>query len=411
MTWSWWARVACTGIAVGSAACSEPLPPLSWRIHFASEAEGGRAEVVEAEIRAGSCAGEVVFSSRGVRDGSAAAPGSLPAGPYGFFARARDGNCLWFAEACVERALPSSAPVDLMLVTVPAAQAEPNCELIDDEPPAFDAGAKDAGGTSDDNARSNPLNDGDVSSSALLDAAPEPSVDATAEPRENPDPPTTLDDARCRAIDGATVACYDFSNTLLDSSSFANHAVAQDTTFEPLEGLHALRPLGRAVSVADEPSLNVSAFTIEVWMRADTLTNLSRDGDEFSLLADKDRQYSVGIDALGSPVMTIYRDRDRFEHTTATDISLSVGTSYYLAFSYDGTTARIYLDGRQVDSERIELPLSEGVAGPLFIGSGSPNATRPFDGLIDALRISNVARSAAYMCAAASKTSSANSCQ
>ncbi len=393
------------------AACSDPLPPLSWHIGFADGLSSERAKLVEAEIREGDCDGPVVFSSRGVSDGSAAAPGALPAGPYGFFARARDANCLWFAQACVERDLPSTAAIDLTLVSLSKPSRQGECSDDDGPGPAFDAGVHDAGS---EDAESDDLeHDGSTQPTSRSDGgAKTPSNDASISPRERPDTGVeTRDEARCQRVDETTVACYDFANDLLDRSGFGNHASAQAVTFEPLAELRALRPFGRAVSVADAESLNVAAFTIEVWMRADGLTNLSGDGDEFSLLLDKDRQYSVGIDALGSPVMTIYRDRDRFEHTTATDIALTVGTSYYLAFSYDGVTSRLYVDGRLVDSELIDLPLAAGVNGALFIGSGSPNATRPFDGLIDALRIANVAHAPSQICASANKTFSERGCE
>ena len=49
------------------------------------------------------------------------------------------------------------------------------------------------------------------------------------------------------------------------------------------------------------------------------------------------------------------------------------------------------------------MALARGSGEPLHIGSGSPDVTLGFHGLIDALRISNLARGDAFFCAQAGR--------
>jgi carboxyl-terminal processing protease len=76
---------------------------------------------------------------------------------------------------------------------------------------------------------------------------------------------------------------------------------------------------------------------------------------------------------------------------------------YYLAGTYDGTTARVYVNGAEVGSE----PLSGSLhidSSPLFVGCGDPNYSNGeyFNGASDAIRIWSQARSPAEIRADAS---------
>lgn len=99
-----------------------------WRITFADETLRARASVVEAQVLQGDCdSTEVVYSKIVPRDQEDIGPGILPEGQYGFFARAGDADCYWYASGCVVRTMPIEveAPVELVLT---AAEEEPFCQ-------------------------------------------------------------------------------------------------------------------------------------------------------------------------------------------------------------------------------------------------------------------------------------------
>lgn len=80
---------------------------VSWSFTFAERSLKTRAVVVEARILADSCAGSrVIYESTFDPSRRASAPDELAPGSYGFFGRAGDADCRWFAEGCVQKTLP-----------------------------------------------------------------------------------------------------------------------------------------------------------------------------------------------------------------------------------------------------------------------------------------------------------------
>jgi hypothetical protein len=168
--------IAIPIIAVWLSAC-EPAPrALAWSIVFEDPLHRLRAEVVEAEIRRGDCAGEVLYAveiSPGVP--MRPTPPVLDPGRYAFLATARDASCVEYAEHCLEVDLPSVAPVELVLVAVPEA---PECPVEEC------AGGRCTG--------------------APIDAGP---ADAPAELDAPADPCATISCGECEVCDRAAAAC------------------------------------------------------------------------------------------------------------------------------------------------------------------------------------------------------------
>ncbi len=386
-----------------STACGDAPADAAWRFRFAEPALGNRAELVETEIRRGGCDGETIFSTRVSPTSVGAAAPELGPGRYGFRGRARDAKCEWFAEGCADAELPRKGAIEIVLDLAAFPFPDPSCIPGDQAAEPNDDGGE--GGVDDGSV--GPGGGGE-------DGGPKAMPDSGTPPGDA-GPPIPFDPraAKCTNLDPAVVACFDFASVLDDASSAGNDAVSElPPTFETALSGQGLRVSGQRVAVADDASLNVGKFTIELWLRPDGLVNLHDQLNDITLLLDKDQQYNVGFTSQGELQMQVYRGINDSETTTASAANslLSVGQFAYVAFTFNGTRSVIYKDGQRVDAENVFIDLFRGNGGTLHIGSGSPDITRPYDGLIDALRISKVARSDAEICASAGKTLSGASC-
>ena len=120
-----WGAVVCSICSLLFFGC-EPKS-LDWSIRFEPASLGDDAVRIEATIRRGGCAGEVVFmtelSPRGSEMGMA--PSRLAKGTYGFSARAFSARCEWFAEGCTEVALPDERVQVVLMSSSPLAECSP----------------------------------------------------------------------------------------------------------------------------------------------------------------------------------------------------------------------------------------------------------------------------------------------
>jgi hypothetical protein len=128
-----------------------------------------------------------------------------------------------------------------------------------------------------------------------------------------------------------------------------------------------------------------------------------------SILLDKDKQYLAGFTVAGAPTFSIYDESERQTSITGSNGTLEEGELSYLAFTYDGATMAMYVNGQRVEDKAVSAVLGQGT-GTMHIGTGSPDGTKPFNGLIDALRISDRAHSDAEICARAGKELAAGTC-
>jgi alpha-tubulin suppressor-like RCC1 family protein len=109
------------------AACSQSPRTLPWGVRLPRDAPG-RAVYVEAEIRRGSCTGEVLYREEVAVSAGAGSgmPGVLPPGTYALKARARDASCIWFASGCLVLVLPFEGEA---VVELEVGAETPQCPL------------------------------------------------------------------------------------------------------------------------------------------------------------------------------------------------------------------------------------------------------------------------------------------
>jgi len=109
-----------------------------------------------------------------------------------------------------------------------------------------------------------------------------------------------------------------------------------------------------------------------------------------SSTAANDHIFMLSIKKVGS----VYRLRGRVRiggvsaTLVASSGDLSIATWYHAAFTYDGSTMRLFLNGVEVANQALTGAVDVAAAVPVAIGGQPAGAgSRFFDGLIDDVRI------------------------
>ena len=188
---------------------------------------------------------------------------------------------------------------------------------------------------------------------------------------------------------------YERNNATVDPD--ARTAVSGDVA-SPLDGVYQLADIVRGdalefdggndfVFINHNPNLQLSAgnFTIEYWARPNPNGNFQWViSKEFG---NGDLDYLVGLN-LTDQWRFIARNLD-IDITGGTPVI--AGTWYHIACTFDGTIARLYING-------IEVGIDNTVGNPIVntagVSIGRRNSGQNFSGAIDEVRLWNVARSA-----------------
>jgi predicted phage tail protein len=139
--------------------------------------------------------------------------------------------------------------------------------------------------------------------------------------------------------------------------------------------------LSNTVRVANSASLNVgSAMTLSGWVEPTVHQDgwnsvVYRQTDNYFLTAAGDNDLRpAGGGAFGGAV-------DVVQAPTA----IPIGTWSYVAVTYDGTTARLYVNGTQV-ATRVSAGAIPNTTNPLWMGGNQPYG-QYFEGLLDEIRV------------------------
>ena len=128
--------------------------------------------------------------------------------------------------------------------------------------------------------------------------------------------------------------------------------------------------------------------TLEMWIDC---ASASGTQDFLVLRTDFQSGVQIGIHDGALAAWRVYADRVLVQAPT-TPVA---GTWHHVAYSYDGTTHLLYLDGAEVDSQTV--PADDRTPTSVWLGTdGSGNQ---FKGLMDEVRVWAVTRSAAEVAA------------
>lgn len=143
--------------------------------------------------------------------------------------------------------------------------------------------------------------------------------------------------------------------------------------------------------------LPAAAFTLESWFRAwfdpasmhiagvttTTLTNVQ-----------------LGLNGTNEVFFTL-RTANNFNNISGSNVAIYRNTWHHTAVTYDGATAKLYLDGEVVNQQAMTglVLWANGVTPKLCVGRDVPGGSgvSPFIGQLSRTRLSNIARSQAYL--------------
>lgn len=190
--------------------------------------------------------------------------------------------------------------------------------------------------------------------------------------------------------DPKVMVCFEFENTMRDGSMNRLDAKATNVRFETGLVSRGLRiDAMSSVLVNDSPVLDVGAITIQAWVLP---TTLPRPGQRFGVV-DVDAQYGVFINEGGEVSCTLG------DLLLRPEIEIPATRWTHIACTYDGSTARIYLNGRAQLVVSDGDPMGRAGKIGMAIGANSgPGMPDKLIGLIDQVRLMNVARSAEEIC-------------
>ena len=139
--------------------------------------------------------------------------------------------------------------------------------------------------------------------------------------------------------------------------------------------------------------------TMEAWVKPDSVT-----GTDKAVLV-KENQLSIEIETDTKCINVSIYDTNGpgWNELQPTGCELAAGEWVHLAATYDGNMIRAYQNGIEVGTQDASTLTMNNTNNPYYIGNNPPYGPRYFDGVIDLVRVSNIARSAEEIKAAAQR--------
>ncbi len=161
----------------------------------------------------------------------------------------------------------------------------------------------------------------------------------------------------------------------------------QDPLVAGNRSLTLLTGLGRYLNVPDAPALDVTgAFTVEAWVQAPN-TSLAQQGvvERYRWLAGEDGGFALRL-ASGQPQLWIIRSAG--QSASVQSAHVLTGGWHHLAGVWTGSELKLFVDGRLDASATPGFGPAAGTSS-LKIGARGDDATMPFTGEIDEVRLSS----------------------
>ncbi|HEY8559527.1 MAG TPA: LamG-like jellyroll fold domain-containing protein [Pyrinomonadaceae bacterium] len=215
----------------------------------------------------------------------------------------------------------------------------------------------------------------------------------------------------CQPTADGLVSWYRAEGNALDASGGNHGGLRSGTTFVPGKSGQGFKFDGADdyIEIPDAASLKPQNITVEAWVRFDNLSSTTSgsapNGFQYIVHKKNNRQSDhfegYSLLKLSNHQLAFSIKNDAGAQTTIIDQTqfVQVGRFYHVAGTFDGSTARLYVDGRKVAETPHNSPLSYD-ARPVFIGSsGEANWDGKMNGVIDEVRIYNRALSASEIAA------------
>lgn len=192
------------------------------------------------------------------------------------------------------------------------------------------------------------------------------------------------------------VAYYPFNGNAGDASGTGNNGTAYGgTSFVTGKVGQAisLDGVNGYVAVNDSSSLNLTNFTVAMWVN---LNNLPASNQFFALavktVSDMNENYEllVGYPSSGS-IHFPFKWTDGTRTVDSTGTQLTAGVWKHVVLTYDGTSAKVYIDGT-LNTTKTYSKTPAVNSGQLIIGNEA-GMSRYTNGMIDEVRIYNRALS------------------
>ena len=209
----------------------------------------------------------------------------------------------------------------------------------------------------------------------------------------------------CQPAPNGLVSWYRAENNAADAQGVNDGILQFGTLFAPGRAARGFRFDGTngAVEIPDSPSLKPQTVTVEAWVRFDHLfgstTGGAPAGFQYILNKKNNRQNdnfeAYSLIKLHTQRFAFSMSNDNGAQTTVVDPTQTVEVNrwYYVAGTFDGATARLYVNGRKVAELPHALPPSYSTR-PVFIGSSGESVWNGLmNGVIDEVKIYNRALS------------------
>jgi hypothetical protein len=197
-----------------------------------------------------------------------------------------------------------------------------------------------------------------------------------------------------RAEGDATDAQGQNSGVLQNGTTFAPGRIAQGFKFDGVDDY---------VEIPDAASLKPQNVTLEAWVKFDSLsspgTGSAPPGFQYIVFKKNGRQQDLfeGYSLIKLPDnrLVYSSSSNSGVQTTVVDNTqtVEVGKYYHVVGTYDGTTARLYVNGRKVGEQIHGLPLDYGTRPVVIGGTNETNWDGRMNGVIDEVMIYNRALS------------------
>jgi hypothetical protein len=148
-------------------------------------------------------------------------------------------------------------------------------------------------------------------------------------------------------------------------------------------------------TIPDNPALNLAQFTVDLWFRTTTISNVSHPVmvGKGNCGSGTQCNYELYFEQATNEIHSDLTVGGTYRNTTASAAGLLSGAWHHAATTADGTNLRLYVDGVLVDTTPLGGAVDQNVL-PLTLGNQT-GLSNDFQGDIDQLRVQSVVRSAA----------------